>query len=49
MRLLNFSFYLILPAILGPGVYLACNRNEYQKQRKSKKEEEEEEEAAPGE
>jgi hypothetical protein len=23
--------YLILPAALGPGVYSACNRNEYQK------------------
>jgi hypothetical protein len=23
--------YLVLPAALGPGVYLACNRNEYQK------------------
>jgi hypothetical protein len=23
--------YLILPAALGPGVYLASNRNEYQK------------------
>jgi hypothetical protein len=28
-----FSIYLILPAALSPGVYLACNRNEYQKQR----------------
>jgi hypothetical protein len=27
-----FSIYLILPAALGPGVYSACNRNEYQKQ-----------------
>jgi hypothetical protein len=27
------SIYLILPAILGPGVYSACNRNEYQKQK----------------
>jgi hypothetical protein len=26
-----FSIYLILPAALGPGVYLASNRNEYQK------------------
>jgi hypothetical protein len=24
-------FYLILPAALGPGVYSAANRNEYQK------------------
>jgi hypothetical protein len=27
------SIYLILPASLGPGVYSACNRNEYQKQK----------------
>jgi hypothetical protein len=27
-----FSFYLILPAALGPGVYPASNRNERQKQ-----------------
>jgi hypothetical protein len=27
-----FSIYLILPASLGPGVYSASNRNEYQKQ-----------------
>jgi hypothetical protein len=27
-----FSIYLILPAALGPGVYSAYNRNEYQKQ-----------------
>jgi hypothetical protein len=26
------SVYLILPAALGPAVYSACNRNEYQKQ-----------------
>jgi hypothetical protein len=25
--------YLILPASLGPGVYSASNRNEYQKQK----------------
>jgi hypothetical protein len=25
--------YLILPAALGPGVYSASNRNEYQKRR----------------
>jgi hypothetical protein len=25
------SIYLILPAALGPGVYSATNRNEYQK------------------
>jgi hypothetical protein len=29
----NFSFYLILPAALGPGVYSASNINEYQKQK----------------
>jgi hypothetical protein len=28
-----FSIYLILPAKLGPGVYSASNRNEYQKQK----------------
>jgi hypothetical protein len=28
---LNFQIYLILPAALGPGVYSASNRNEYQK------------------
>jgi hypothetical protein len=27
----NFKIYLILPAALGPGVYSAFNRNEYQK------------------
>jgi hypothetical protein len=30
---LNFSIYLILPAALGPEVYFASNRNEYQKQK----------------
>jgi hypothetical protein len=30
---LIFSIYLILPAALGPGSYLAYNRNEYQKQK----------------
>jgi hypothetical protein len=29
----TFSIYLILPAALGPGVYSASNRNEYQKQK----------------
>jgi hypothetical protein len=29
----DFSIYLILPAALGPGIYSACNRNEYQKQK----------------
>jgi hypothetical protein len=28
-----FSIYLILPAALGPGVYSASNRIEYQKQK----------------
>jgi hypothetical protein len=28
-----FSIYLILLAALGPGVYSAFNRNEYQKQK----------------
>jgi hypothetical protein len=28
-----FSIYLILPAALGPGVYSAPNRSEYQKQK----------------
>jgi hypothetical protein len=28
-----FQIYLILPAALGPGVYSASNRNEYQKRR----------------
>jgi hypothetical protein len=32
---LIFSIYLILPAALGPGVYSASNRNEYQKQKNS--------------
>jgi hypothetical protein len=27
-----FLIYLILPATLGPGVYSASKRNEYQKQ-----------------
>jgi hypothetical protein len=27
------SIYIILPAALGPGVYSASNRNEYQKPR----------------
>jgi hypothetical protein len=29
-----FSIYLILPVALGPGIYSASNRNEYQKQKK---------------
>jgi hypothetical protein len=28
--------YLILPAALGPGVYSASNRNEYQKHKNNK-------------
>jgi hypothetical protein len=28
-----FSIYVILPAELVPGAYLASNRNEYQKQK----------------
>jgi hypothetical protein len=28
-----FSIYVILPAALGPEVYSASNRNEYQKQK----------------
>jgi hypothetical protein len=32
--LICLSIYLILPAALGPGVYSASNRNEYQKQEK---------------
>jgi hypothetical protein len=28
-----FSIYLILPAAIGPGVYSASNKNEYQKQK----------------
>jgi hypothetical protein len=31
---LCLTMYPILPAALGPGVYSACNRNEYQKQKK---------------
>jgi hypothetical protein len=35
MKSLNFFLiYLILPAVLGPGVYSASNRNEYQRQKK---------------
>jgi hypothetical protein len=33
MKRMNFSIYLFLPAALGPGVYSACNSNEYQKQK----------------
>jgi hypothetical protein len=29
----NCSIYLILPALLGPGVYSASDRNKYQKQK----------------
>jgi hypothetical protein len=31
MRRINFFIYLILTTALGPGVYSASNRNEYQK------------------
>jgi hypothetical protein len=34
-----FSVYLILPATLGHGVYLASNRNEYQKEKNNGPEE----------
>jgi hypothetical protein len=34
MRTLDSSIYLILQATLGPEVYSASNRNEYQKQKK---------------
>jgi hypothetical protein len=34
-----FLIYLILPATLGPGVYSASNRNEYQKQKDNVSEE----------
>jgi hypothetical protein len=30
-----FSIYVNLPAALGPGVYSASNRNEYQKQKEN--------------
>jgi hypothetical protein len=33
------SIYLILPATLAPGVYLASNRNEYKKQKNNVSEE----------
>jgi hypothetical protein len=32
-----FAIYLILPAAVGPAVYLSSNRNEYHKQKKKKK------------
>jgi hypothetical protein len=31
----DYSIYLILSAVLGPGVYSASNRNEFQKHKKS--------------
>jgi hypothetical protein len=34
-----FPIYIILPAEPGPGVYSACNRNEYQKQKNNVSEE----------
>jgi hypothetical protein len=30
---MNFSIYLIIPAVLGLGVHSASNGNEYQKQK----------------
>jgi hypothetical protein len=34
MRSMNFFFkYLIVPAALGPGIYTAYDRKEYQKQK----------------
>jgi hypothetical protein len=33
MRSIFSSIYLTLPAALGPGVYSASNRNEYQKEK----------------
>jgi hypothetical protein len=36
---MNFAIYLILPAALGPGVYSASNRNDYQKQNNNVSEE----------
>jgi hypothetical protein len=32
-RISYFSIYLIVPASLGPGLYSASNRHEYQKQK----------------
>jgi hypothetical protein len=34
MRLLNFSIYLILPAVILLWAYSASERNEYQKEEK---------------
>jgi hypothetical protein len=33
MSWINFVIYLILPVALGPAVFSAFNRNEYQKQK----------------
>jgi hypothetical protein len=33
MRWMIFLIYLVLQATLGPGVYSASNKNEYQKQK----------------
>jgi hypothetical protein len=33
MRSINVLIYLILPTVLGPGVYSASNRNEYHRQK----------------
>jgi hypothetical protein len=35
---MNFSIYPIHPAALGPGVYTASNREEYQKQKNVREE-----------
>jgi hypothetical protein len=35
MRSMFFSIYQIIPSALGHMVYLASNRNEYQKQKKN--------------
>jgi predicted RNA-binding protein YlxR (DUF448 family) len=36
MNVFFFLIYLILSTAIGPGVYLASNRNEYQKKKKKK-------------
>jgi hypothetical protein len=33
IRRMNFSIYVILPAVLSPGVHSSSNRNEYQKKK----------------
>jgi hypothetical protein len=39
MRSIHFLIYLILPGALGPGIYSASNRKEYQKQKNNVSEE----------